>query len=182
MPYTTPDIPNSVTHISTEIIVDAPIETVWNVLLDFSSYEKWNTFVRSQLITDVNFSPLNPQPMPTEGAYLVMHARIPPGGLGNSKKGLTRSEEIVTFVDVEHHRVGWKQLSYPDWLLKAHRWQYLEEIEVEGKKMVKYSTVETFSGPFAWIIRSFLTKNLQTSFNAMAQNLKEYSEQLTRED
>ncbi len=34
-------------HLATEIIINAPIETVWDELMDFKSYPEWNPFVIS---------------------------------------------------------------------------------------------------------------------------------------
>ena len=34
-------------QIETEIIIDAPIETVWQQLMHFKLYDKWNPFIRS---------------------------------------------------------------------------------------------------------------------------------------
>lgn len=33
--------------IYTEIEINAPVETVWQILTDFSAYPDWNTFIRS---------------------------------------------------------------------------------------------------------------------------------------
>ncbi|MEM1119994.1 MAG: SRPBCC domain-containing protein [Bacteroidota bacterium] len=32
-------------NITTKIIIDAPIETVWNTLINFEDYPKWNPFI-----------------------------------------------------------------------------------------------------------------------------------------
>ncbi|KIJ37025.1 hypothetical protein M422DRAFT_69460 [Sphaerobolus stellatus SS14] len=181
MPYFPPDIPNSITHIKAEVTIDAPVEVVWKALVDFPSYEKWNTFVRQQLVTDSKFKPLEPQPEPAEGSYIRMLVRMPPAGLEPPGKGLTVSDEVITFLEEQHHRVGWKAVQYPNWLLRAHRWQEVTEVIVDGKKMAKYTTVETFNGPFAWPIRFFMRGTLNTCFEAMAKALKEHSEKVVRD-
>lgn len=33
--------------LETELIIDAPAETVWNHLIDFESYPEWNPFIKS---------------------------------------------------------------------------------------------------------------------------------------
>lgn len=184
MPYFPPKISESITYIPGEVIIDAPIDVIWKVLLDFESYTEWNPFVRSQLVTDEKYNPLSPQPKPTEGAHLLMLTQIPPpkGTLVPVDKDLARTGGVITFVDEEKRRVGWKQTQYPDWLLRTNRWQELTEVEVDGKNMVKYWTVETFNGPLAWAIRWFFHEKLTTSFAAMATALKERSEQLARDE
>lgn len=32
-------------HLRTEIIIDAPIATVWDILMDFKNYTNWNPFI-----------------------------------------------------------------------------------------------------------------------------------------
>ena len=34
-------------HLYTEIDIDAPVEKVWGILLDFKSYPDWNPFIKS---------------------------------------------------------------------------------------------------------------------------------------
>ena len=34
-------------QISTEIEINAPVETVWSILTDFDKYPDWNPFVKS---------------------------------------------------------------------------------------------------------------------------------------
>lgn len=57
-------------EIITEIIIDADIEKIWSVLLDFKSYSIWNPFIRSIEGTNkegeeikVTIQPLNKKPM-----------------------------------------------------------------------------------------------------------------------
>ena len=33
-------------EIKTEILIKAPIEKIWAVLVDFSNYSEWNPFIR----------------------------------------------------------------------------------------------------------------------------------------
>lgn len=142
MPFRIPDIAQSVTHVSSEIIIDAPLKVVWHAILDFPLYEKWNPVVRSQVITDSTFQPLEPQPKPAEGTRLLMRVCLPPAGPDlPASKGLLTSHEVITILDEEYHRVGWTQVAYPRWLVETHRLQEVTEVEVDAKKMTKYSTL-----------------------------------------
>lgn len=137
-----PDTTSAVLHIKVETIIDAPPETVWNALLDFPAYPTWNSFVRSQAITDSSFRPLLDHPRPSEGAHIIMHVRIPPRGLDDNDKGLRTSKEIVTFVDEKNHRIVWEQVGLPKWFLRARRWQEVTEEQIDGISMTKYMTIE----------------------------------------
>lgn len=191
-----PDVSRAVTYIKAEVTIDAPLKTVWDAILDFPAYPAWNPFVRSQAITDPMFRPLLAHPKPTEGAHLLMHVRIPPKGLDDNDKGLQSSKEVITFIDEKNYRIVWAQVGIPKWLLKAERWQEVTEVQVDGRAIAKYMTVEVraltclyvmlcidilaqvFNGPAALVVRLFMRKNLTTSFEAMANGLKKYSEEL----
>ncbi|KAF8512948.1 hypothetical protein BU17DRAFT_53764 [Hysterangium stoloniferum] len=180
MARTLPTKSGSVTHVKAEIIADAPIEVVWNTLMDFSSYGQWNPFVRSQSITDASYKPLSEQPVPSEGDHLLLKVRIPPKGLDDVDTGLSQSKEIITYVDKINHGIGWKQDNLPNWLLNTHRWQDLEEIDLDGKKHTKYTTLITFTGPLAYMVKWLMVGKLTTSFRAMAEGLKTRSEYLAK--
>jgi len=60
-------------QVRTEIEIDAPVERVWEALLDFSSYPQWNPF-----ITSVQGEPnvdgrLRVEMTTSEGSALVLH-------------------------------------------------------------------------------------------------------------
>ncbi|KAI0659644.1 hypothetical protein C8Q70DRAFT_1154379 [Cubamyces menziesii] len=156
--------------ISVSVDIDAPIEKVWEVLLDFPKYGEWNPFVRKQVITDENKKPLEDQ-TPGAGRYLLMTVHIPPT-MDDSVSSTTAFEQI-THVESDKHRIAWKNL-LPQWLVKAERWQALSTNE-EGKTV--YETREVFAGIGAYFIKWFLGGNLKKSFDAMAEGLKTYSEQ-----
>ncbi|KAF8508079.1 hypothetical protein JB92DRAFT_2733616 [Gautieria morchelliformis] len=171
-----PDITRAVTHVKVQVTIDAPLEAVWNAILDFPAYPAWNPFVRSQAITDSNFRPLLAHPKPSEGAHIIMHVRIPPKGLDDNDKGLRSAKDVITFIDEKNRRVVWEAAGFPKWLFRAERWQEVTGVQVDGRTVTKYMTVEVFHGPAAWIIRWFMRKNLVISFEAMANGLKKYTE------
>ncbi|KAI0057622.1 hypothetical protein BV25DRAFT_1830866 [Artomyces pyxidatus] len=163
---TTRSTPNGVFTIGTSILIDAPVETVWKVLLDFPSYGEWNPFVRSQTVQDEWSS----QEL-SVGQHLFLKVHIPPT-MDDSAK-LQESEEIVHLLDHEQHRVEWKFVPPVPYILSAPRAQWLTV--VDGK--TKYETVEAFSGPIAYVLKYVMRKNLQVSFDVMGEALKGRSEQ-----
>ncbi|CDO68783.1 hypothetical protein BN946_scf184989.g49 [Trametes cinnabarina] len=148
--------------------IDAPIEKVWTVLLDFPKYKEWNPFV--QVITDKNKKPLEDQ-TPGEGKYLLMQVHIPP--TMDDSISTTSAFEQITSVQPELHRLAWKNL-LPSWFIRAERWQALRTNEA-GKTV--YETREVFGGIGAYLIKWFLGAKLVKSFEEMAKGLKLYSEQ-----
>ena len=66
----------------------------------------------------------------------------------------------------------------PTWLMTAERWQWLTVLD-DGAK-TKYETVEVYHGPLAYLVRCFVSRNLNLGFQAMADGLKARAESLHR--
>ena len=134
------------------------------------------------------------KPLPDQtaavGKYLLMETYIPPTDLDEHGKpreaepassGLFQPSrkqtpfEIITAVDSEHHRVAWRNIDYPSWLLRAERWQALSQTEGGG---TKYETTEVFAGVAAHVVKWLLGEKLRKAFASMADGLKRRSEQV----
>ncbi|KAL6302622.1 hypothetical protein BKA93DRAFT_392306 [Sparassis latifolia] len=172
-------------------IIDAPIEKVWDVLVDFPSYGEWNDMVyavkmrvdipvltnysrHAQKIVDEHKKPLDSQ-IPQEGRHLLMEVHIPPTS-DRSHKTTSHAFELITNVDHAAHRVCWVS-TYPRWFIEAVRWQTLSPVDGEEGK-TKYESREVFRGIGSWILRWFLAGGLQQGFDACAQGLKRRAEQV----
>jgi len=153
--------------------IDAPIATVWRILIDWEKYPEWNSFVRSQVVTDPSFKKLEDQ-TPSEGKHILMETHVPPSmdGKGSMK---TTTKCQITKVDHENHIAEWTPVTYPSWLLSGHRIQTLKEVE----GAVIYETREVFSGPLAYVVKFSMPDKLRKSFVAMAEGLKERAEEET---
>ncbi|KAI0651198.1 hypothetical protein C8Q79DRAFT_18231 [Trametes meyenii] len=156
--------------VNATVTIDAPIDKVWEILLDFPKYTEWNPFVRSQVITDKDKKPFDDQTA-AEGKYLLMTVHIP-ATFDNSASPQTPFE-LITHVQPDIYRVAWKNL-LPSWLIRAERWQALSTTE-DGKTL--YETREVFAGVGAYAIKLFIAKNLEKSFEAMAEALKKCAEE-----
>ncbi|GBE86973.1 hypothetical protein SCP_1002180 [Sparassis crispa] len=155
-------------------IIDAPIEKVWDVLVDFPSYGEWNDMVHAQTIVDEHKKPLDSQIL-QEGRHLLMEVHIPPTS-DRSHKPTSHAFELITNVDHAAHRVCWVS-TYPRWFIEAVRWQTLSPVDGEEGK-TKYESREVFRGIGSWILRWFLAGGLQQGFDACAQGLKRRAEQV----
>ncbi|KAI0790988.1 hypothetical protein C8Q75DRAFT_890884 [Abortiporus biennis] len=167
------------------VFIDAPIEKVWQVLTDFPSYSKWNTFVFSQVMVDSTSDrvPLESQ-YPTEGKHLLMTCHIPLKLLGIPITITSKPYELVNHVDDTNCLLAWKYVAMPQWFNRAQRWQALSVVEdpVTGTISTKYETREVFGGPAAYLIKWFLLKGLMKSFQNMGQNLKDACEKPSNSD
>ena len=118
------------------VAIDAPLETVWAVMMDVDAYGAWNPFL---------FRAECPTP-PKPGDPIVLHVRWTNGRT-------TRSPERITVVEPPH-RAGettratlayvYEGLPAKLRLVKGTRFQRLSQ--VAGGPTV-YDTVEEFAGP-----------------------------------
>ncbi|KAF5321334.1 hypothetical protein D9619_001497 [Psilocybe cf. subviscida] len=177
-----PSAPGAIFEGHANILINAPIQKAWDVLLDFPSYPEWNPFVRKQTVTNALYVPLNDQ-TPQVNLRLIIEAQIPP--LPSPVTATTppnllheqHSFENITVVDRVRHRVAWKQIMIPDALLTAERWQGLSEVEGGG---TYYESREAFYGPLAVVVGGLMGTGLQEGFSAQAAAFKVRVESLTQ--
>ncbi|RDB23643.1 hypothetical protein Hypma_009299 [Hypsizygus marmoreus] len=166
---------DGVFSVSSSIIINAPRNKVWSVLLDFPSYKEWNPFARGQTIVDKSKNPL-PDQTPAEGQYLLIAPVHLPPTMGEPGWFQKQSAfEMISTVDRENYRVAWVNIALPKFLLSAERWQALSE---DGEGRTKYETIEVFGGFFAYLVKFFMREKLVLGFNAQAEALKKRAEEL----
>ncbi|KAH9916128.1 hypothetical protein B0H21DRAFT_770865 [Amylocystis lapponica] len=159
-------------EMSASVDIDAPIESVWEILLDFPSYRKWNTFIHSQAVVDKSKKPL-PDQAPQVGQFLLMEAHIPPTA-ALEHPPTSRPLERITHVDSSTHRLAWVYTAgVPGFLMRAERWQALSV--VDGK--TRYESRETFGGFGGYAVKYSMRADLQKSFDVMGEDLKKYAEE-----
>ncbi|KAI0776748.1 hypothetical protein BD413DRAFT_610339 [Trametes elegans] len=155
--------------VAATVDIDAPIEKVWEILLNCPKYKEWNPFMRSQVITDEHKTPLQDQ-TPAAGTYLLMQTHVPPT-MDDSAATSTVFEQIIA-VDTEKHRLAWKNC-FPEWLLRAECWQALS---TNGQGKTVYELREVLSGVGAYAIKLLLADKIRKSFEEMAEGLNAYAE------
>jgi len=167
-----PLVSSGVFNVATSCTIDAPIDHVWSVLIDFPAYKEWNPFVRSQLVTDGSGNPL-PDQTARPGSYISMETHLPATMEPIRSPQSTRC--LVTVIDHDNYRAAWVYDVLPRWLLCTERWQTLSF--ADGK--TKYETREVFGGVLAYIVMFFFQAKLKLSFDAMGVALKERAERST---
>ncbi|KAJ7629989.1 hypothetical protein DFH06DRAFT_1224539 [Mycena polygramma] len=159
--------------VADSILIDAPRDKVWQVLLDFGSYKEWNAFVRNQTLVSESGIALRDQ-TPIAGQLMSISPVHLPPTMGNP--GFTQSHTAsvkITAIDHENYRAAWVTAGLmPKWALFAERWQMLT---VEDGK-TKYESIEVFTGILAYVVKFLQGKNLDLGVKAMAEGLKSYSE------
>ncbi|KAF5369153.1 hypothetical protein D9757_011076 [Collybiopsis confluens] len=152
-------------HVSTSILIDAPITKVWSTLLDFKSYPQWNPFRHQQvIISPETKEPLTSQNL-SEGSVVLTEVHMPPSMQTGS--GQQRTVECIV-LDPINYRQAWTSTDFPRWLLYPVRWDILT---TEGG-MTKYESFESVNGILAYFLYYFMQDSLQLAHNEMAKALK----------
>ena len=141
---------------SEEIVINAPAEVVWGVILDFANYGLWNTFCPGMKGEAVVGSPLEMQV-----------------DLGN---GPQLQVEYITKME-PFHTIVWSMENKPGDPIHADRAQYIKRI---NDKSCRYLSVDEFSGEFAGVMIEQMGKQVEKGFNDCATGLKVRAEALYR--
>ena len=142
--------------IHTEIIIDAPIQLVWEVLVDLDNYHLWNTF------TPKVESSLKP------GDDVVLHVNMNPG-----KSLLIQKEEVLW--NKKEESLAWGITSY--FPVRTERAQKLMDL---GNNQTKYFTHDKFWGPLVPLVMLLFRKKIVAGFENMARDLKQRAEFLAQ--
>jgi len=135
--------------INTQIKINAPLEKVWNQLVDFKSYPKWNRFMtRIEGIQRV-------------GEKLKVNI-LPPGGSPATFK--------PTLTKYEHNKeMRWVGTLGPKWLFCGEHYFQLKD---NGDGTTDFIHGENFSGWMEPLFRRLAGKKTTAGFNLMNTNLR----------
>lgn len=200
----TPNIPttSAVLRIQSSILIDAPIQDVWNALTDTSTYPKWNRFVprvtvRKQPEEDSN----NDDAVLRNGTKFTFHVNMYPeksdspqpdaSGLQDTFLQVIEIETPTTTTTTKtgsagkRGRIVWA--SDPDAgglvssLLTAERVHEVSEVEDENGKMVtEVRNWESQVGYLAYAVKWMFEGRLRGNFGAWEEGLKGFVESEAR--
>jgi uncharacterized protein YndB with AHSA1/START domain len=139
---------------SEEIVINAPAQLVWEIILDFANYGLWNPFCPGMKGEAVVGSPLEMQV-----------------DLGN---GLQTQVEYVTKLE-PFHTIVWSMENKPGDPIHADRTQRITAID---ETSCRYWSVDEFSGEFAAPMIEQLGMQVEQGFNGCAAGLKARAEEL----
>ena len=135
-------------NIQTEILINTDIAKVWNVLMNFDNYPKWNPF-----ITSISGEP-------KLGSRLTVSIK-PPGG-----KGMTFKPNILTLEANKEFR--WKGKLGINGIFDGEHYFILESVD---KDITKFIHGEKFSGLLVPLVGKMLDKT-QKGFQLMNESIK----------
>lgn len=139
---------------SDEVLIEAPAEFVWQVLVDFDNYQYWNSFcpgIEGELKI---------------GAPVSMQV-----DMGN---GPQLQVEYITRLEPPHV-ITWSMENRPGDPIHADRSQYLTAID---ETRCTYLTVDVFSGEAVPPMMEAFGQIMEDGFNRCAYGLKERAEAL----
>lgn len=141
---------------SDEIVIHAPAQVVWDVIVDFDNYGQWNTFCPSI------------KGRPVVGSPVEMQVDM--------GSGLQLQVEYVTKVE-PIHTIVWSMENKPGDPIHADRAQYVTPIDAHS---CRYVSIDEFSGEFAGPMIEQLGALVEKGFNTCAVDLKRRAEALYR--
>ncbi|MCG8668396.1 MAG: SRPBCC domain-containing protein [Pseudomonadales bacterium] len=135
--------------------INAPIELVWDILLDFDRYPDWNPFTY-RVETDLVI-----------GNKVDLYVKLP-------KRGQRLQTEYVREVS-PYQRLSWGMTMGAEFLLTALREQILNPISAS---CCTYQSTDAFAGMLTPVVKLLFQNSIKDGFNAMAYALKERAEYL----
>jgi len=139
--------------------IAAPATLVWNVLVDLDKYSLWN--------------PLNRRVESTLRVGDEVRLYISDADL--SQAGAVFVHRLQAIDPPRHLAWGWTSDGPPEKGVRTRRDQY---VTVIGSERCSYHTTDTFMGPGAAPLFELYAASIKSSFDALAQSLKTYAEQL----
>jgi hypothetical protein len=140
-------------QISTQIVINATPEKVWNILTDFERYPAWNPFIKS-----------------IKGPAIIgqsITARIePPEALG-----MTFTPNVLVFNS--NQEVRWRGKFIISGLFDG---EHIFQLTDNGNGTTTFQQSELFSGILVPLFKKMIDNNTMNGFQLMNQKLKELAE------
>lgn len=148
-------------RVYSEIIIEAPVEKVWQVITDFDAYPQWNRFTPRITLTNDRFS---------EGAEFDLDCRM------TDKELLTDEHEMILEIDRDSYRfcMGTSRTKGRPGI-RSFRWQICEPLDDNRTRYINY---EKYEGWLAPLVRLLYDGKLAIAFEQYCQDLKQRVESL----
>jgi hypothetical protein len=143
--------------IRSEIDIDAPMEKVWNIIIDLERYPEWNPF-----------TPRVGAKRIVVGEEFLLDCRM------TEKQLLKDEREVFLAYEPERYRVCWgtsRTKGRPG--IKSYRWQICQPLGEHGTHFINY---EEFHGILAPLVNLLYGKKLQRGFDGYCRALKNHAE------
>lgn len=138
---------------SQKVVIHAPVERVWAILVDLQRYPEWNPFTH-RVESTLNI-----------GDPVALHVRM-------QRRGELVQQEFVRSV-VPCSTLAWGMRLGHACVLEALREQRLERLDEHS---CTYQTWDRFGGLLVPLVRVLFGRDIETGFNAVAAALKQRAE------
>lgn len=139
--------------LETEIIIDAPVETVWDILTDFPRYPEWNPFIKSI------------EGKPETGSKLKVVIQPPDSKPMTFRPTCLESDANRTFRWLGH--LGFKGI---------FDGEHIFQLEKMDSNCTRFIHKESFNGILVPLLWKQLDSGTRKGFVRMNEELKERSE------
>lgn len=136
----------------TEIVIEASVDKVWTILMDFDSYPEWNPFVK-KICGNAE-----------QGAIVEVHLQQPDGMLMRMKPRVTECNK--------KNRFSWLGHLFVPGLFDG---EHLFELESVGVN-TRFVQRENFNGILVGLFRKMLETKTQKGFTEMNEAIKRRAE------
>ncbi|KAJ7766526.1 hypothetical protein DFH07DRAFT_809297 [Mycena maculata] len=147
------------TYLSTSVVINAPRQKVWDVLVDFAGYAKWNPYIRECTLLDASKAPVHGRGIAADD-FVTLKLHMPPAM--DSVKLRAMAEHVKHVEPLSQLAWGGRM---PGWLHGSEHWNVLTEIDGG----TKFEIIRVFSGV---VIRALSRDSFADAIEAMAQGLK----------
>jgi hypothetical protein len=144
-------------EIRTEIEIDAPVEEVWAILIDFARYSEWNPFIR-EISGELR-----------QSAQLQVN-------LGSPGGRTMKFKPIVQMIEAQKSFRWLGHLLLPGLFDGEH----IFELEAAGHHATRFIQREKFRGILVGLFRKSLDTDIKSGFIAMNEALKKEVEKRRR--
>jgi hypothetical protein len=145
-----------VKEVRSEIEINSYPESVWNILIDFATYEQWNPFINKIVGA------------PTEGSKIDIYIETPSGKNRKYSPRITRVEE--------GRELRWFGKSSLPGFLNAEHIFTIEELQPER---VRFIQREVFNGLLTRVFGKGVDTDIKQGFEDMNDALKKRAERST---
>ncbi|MFZ6665706.1 SRPBCC domain-containing protein [Peijinzhouia sedimentorum] len=137
---------NNKQSVEASIVIDAPIEKVWQVLTDFENLKKWS------------HSFINLKGAFRQNSYIEIEFKTPMG-IQKLKKHLFHFKEGRSF--------GWTGV-----FLLGMKDYHLYKLEAISPRQTKFTQTDSVSGGASFLLKGILEKQMKKGYDAFNQELK----------
>ena len=143
------------THLETEIIINASSESVWKILMDFKNYPNWNPFVKK-----ISGSA-------TVSKVLEIELQL------KGKKAMKIQPKVIK--NIHGKEFSWRGHLFIEGLFDG---EHYFKVEKHGEDQSKFIHGERFSGLLSVPVLKIIEKNTLNGFISMNEALKKQTESL----